>query len=96
MVFPDERVAVVVLTNQDSVNASAAIARKIAPDPVVLFMDFRRHDRDAQLHRRRDARELSSGLARSVHLRSHKRTLRIGRCEACRVKQFVASTQWHV
>jgi D-alanyl-D-alanine carboxypeptidase len=35
MVFPDERVAVVVLTNQDSVDASAAIARKIAP---LLFM----------------------------------------------------------
>jgi D-alanyl-D-alanine carboxypeptidase len=31
MVFPDERVAVVVLTNQDSVDASGAIARKIAP-----------------------------------------------------------------
>jgi D-alanyl-D-alanine carboxypeptidase len=31
MVFPDERVAVVVLTNQDSVDASAVIARKIAP-----------------------------------------------------------------
>jgi CubicO group peptidase (beta-lactamase class C family) len=31
MVFPDERVAVVVLTNQDSVSASGEIARKIAP-----------------------------------------------------------------
>ena len=31
MVFPDERVAVVVLTNQDSIDASAGIARKIAP-----------------------------------------------------------------
>ena len=35
MVFPDERVAVVVLTNQDSVDASGAIARKIAP---LLFL----------------------------------------------------------
>jgi D-alanyl-D-alanine carboxypeptidase len=31
MVFPDERVAVVVLTNQDAVDASGAIARGIAP-----------------------------------------------------------------
>ena len=31
MVFPDERVAVVVLMNQDSADASADIARKIAP-----------------------------------------------------------------
>jgi D-alanyl-D-alanine carboxypeptidase len=35
MVFLDERVAVVELTNQDSVDASAAIARKTAP---LLFM----------------------------------------------------------
>jgi CubicO group peptidase (beta-lactamase class C family) len=31
MVFPDERVAVVVLTNQDSISASGTIARRIAP-----------------------------------------------------------------
>ncbi|HVO82036.1 MAG TPA: serine hydrolase domain-containing protein [Terriglobales bacterium] len=31
MVFPDERVAVVVLTNQDSIDAAGDIARKIAP-----------------------------------------------------------------
>src|SRR5207253_3905264 len=31
MVFPDDRVAVVVLTNQDSIDASGDIARKIAP-----------------------------------------------------------------
>jgi D-alanyl-D-alanine carboxypeptidase len=31
MVFPDERVAVVVLTNQDAVDASGAIARGVAP-----------------------------------------------------------------
>jgi len=31
VVFPDERVAVVVLTNQDAANASSAIARGIAP-----------------------------------------------------------------
>jgi hypothetical protein len=31
MVFPDERVAVVVLTNQDAAGASGAIARGIAP-----------------------------------------------------------------
>jgi D-alanyl-D-alanine carboxypeptidase len=31
IVFPDERVAVVVLTNQDAVDASGAIARAIAP-----------------------------------------------------------------
>jgi CubicO group peptidase (beta-lactamase class C family) len=31
LVFPDERVAVVVFTNQDSIDASAAIARRIAP-----------------------------------------------------------------
>jgi D-alanyl-D-alanine carboxypeptidase len=30
-VFPDERVAVVVLTNQDAVNASGAITRSVAP-----------------------------------------------------------------
>jgi hypothetical protein len=35
MVFPDEQVVVVVLTNQDSVDASAAIARKIAPAPAL-------------------------------------------------------------
>ena len=31
LVFPGERVAVVVFTNQDSIDASGAIARKIAP-----------------------------------------------------------------
>jgi CubicO group peptidase (beta-lactamase class C family) len=31
MVFPDDRVAVIVLTNQDAVNASGQIARKISP-----------------------------------------------------------------
>jgi D-alanyl-D-alanine carboxypeptidase len=31
LVFPDERVAVVVFTNQDSIDASGAIARRIAP-----------------------------------------------------------------
>jgi hypothetical protein len=35
VVFPDERVAVIELTNQDSVDASAAITRKTAP---LLFM----------------------------------------------------------
>src|SRR4029077_2773596 len=31
MVFPDDRAAIVVLTNQDAVNASGQIARKITP-----------------------------------------------------------------
>jgi len=31
VVFPDDRVAVIILTNQDAVNASGQIARKVAP-----------------------------------------------------------------
>ena len=53
MVFPDERVAVVVLTNQDSVDASGAIARKIAP---LLFL----HD-DAS-NEERQSRAVFEGL----------------------------------
>ena len=53
MVFPDQRVAVVVLTNQDAVDASDDIASKIAP------LLFAKEDASAE---ERTAREILTGL----------------------------------
>jgi CubicO group peptidase (beta-lactamase class C family) len=55
VVFPDERVAVVVLTNQDAVSTSADIARKIAP---LLF----EHTDPATPQKLAQARKIFEGL----------------------------------
>jgi len=54
MVFPDDRAAITVLTNQDSTDASAAIAKRIAP---LLF-----ENRDAAAAAEARARRIFEGL----------------------------------
>jgi D-alanyl-D-alanine carboxypeptidase len=56
-VFPDDRVAITVLTNQDSASAAAAISRRIAP---LLFMD-RASSAAAQARARRIFEGLQAG-----------------------------------
>lgn len=57
IVFPDERVAVVVLTNQDAASAAGAIANAIAP----LFLST---DDPATPHKLAQARKIFEGLER--------------------------------
>jgi D-alanyl-D-alanine carboxypeptidase len=63
MVFPDERVAVVVLTNQDAADASGSIARGIAP----LLLDS---DDPATPDKMAQARKIFDGLQRGTIDRS--------------------------
>jgi D-alanyl-D-alanine carboxypeptidase len=55
MIFPDDRAAIIVLTNQDAINASGQIARKIMP---LLFVV----KADASAKKLQQAREIFEGL----------------------------------